>query len=86
MDEFVLNGSSGGHECLRSHLSTKGPETILIGVVTPKDVDLNGFKVEQGDQVFERSTHPLSLANLGPGCARSLVDSATSSGPEVVTL
>ena len=66
MYKFVFNGTSGGYQGLRGNLPTKGAKPIFVGMVAPKDIDFDRLKIEQGNQVFQCSTHPSSLANPPP--------------------
>jgi hypothetical protein len=41
-----LDGATGGHQGLGGNLTPEGALAGVIGVTSPKDIDLNGFEVE----------------------------------------
>ena len=49
----LVDGASGSDECLAGHLSAEHPLTVLVGLDTSEDVDLDGFDVEQIEHVVE---------------------------------
>ena len=70
VDAASADGPAGRHERLARHLASEDALSLLLGLGSPEDVDLDCLKVEQADQLVEGFAHRTMLAGADPCLAR----------------
>ena len=58
----VLDRATRRHQRLSRHLPAEHALTLLVGLGTPEDVDLNGFEIKQIDEELQGRAHPPMFA------------------------
>jgi hypothetical protein len=64
----LVDCSGCSYEGLPSHLAAKDSLAIFVRRLTTENVDLNGFEVEQSNQVLKGFTHPFIMPAIGRVC------------------
>ena len=67
----VLHRAPGRHQRLSGHLAPEDALALLVGLDTPEDVDLNGFKVKQVDEEIQGRAHSPMFAGRRGGRRRA---------------
>ena len=57
VDLAALHRAGRGHQCLPGHLAAEHALAVLVVRAAPEEVDLDGFEVEDPDDLVERSAH-----------------------------